>query len=358
MSYNGETWLKKTLKDAVYVPKLHTNLFSQTKVLDNGHKLQSTREAVNIYDGENIVAVGARKGSLYKMLFKVIEPENESVANIAIKKCSLRLWHERLGHQNVAHVREYLRKLSIGYINEGFDCDGCAYGKLHRLSFKLREEKATECGQIIRADLCGKLPEISLGGTEYFLLFKDDYSHFRKVYFLKHKSEVFEKIKVFLKWSEKQSGHPVKILRTDNGKEFDNHDVNDYLAQNGIDHEKTVARTPEQNVCVERENRTVMEAARAMIHAKGLSINLWAEAVNSAVYILNRTGTRTVKQKTPYELWFKRTVNIKQFHVFGTKVYVHVPKEVNWMQKPKSVFLSATMNTSRVIVCWTLRHGR
>lgn len=49
--------------------------------------------------------------------------------------------------------------------------------------------------------------------------------------------------------------------------------------------------TPEQNGCAERDNRTIVEAARAMMHAhEQLPQGLWAELANTAVYILNRTG--------------------------------------------------------------------
>lgn len=64
-----------------------------------------------------------------------------------------------------------------------------------------------------------------------------------------------------------------------------------------------------------------------MIHSYSLNKNLWAEAVNTAVYVLNRTGTSTVKDKTPYECWFEKPANVDNFKVFGSVVYSHVPKQ-------------------------------
>lgn len=85
--------------------------------------------------------------------------------------------------------------------------------------------------------------------------------------------------------------------------------------------------TPEQNGSSERENRTIVEAAKTMIHSHDLQLSLWAEAVNAAVYVLNRTGTSTVKNKTPYDLWHEKTANVDNLRVFGSFVYTHIPKQ-------------------------------
>lgn len=73
--------------------------------------------------------------------------------------------------------------------------------------------------------------------------------------------------------------------------------------------------------------RTIVEAARTLISNKNLSKNLWAEAVNIVVYVLNRKGNSGHEGKTPYELWFHRKPKINQLKIFGSEVYAHVPKE-------------------------------
>lgn len=103
--------------------------------------------------------------------------------------------------------------------------------------------------------------------------------------------------------------------------------VKETLRQHGIQHQKTVAFTPEQNDSAERENRTIVEAMRAMIHAKKLPLRLLAEAINTSVFILNRTGTSSQSQKTPYQLWFGRDAKLEKLITFGTTAYAHIPKE-------------------------------
>ncbi|UYV81386.1 hypothetical protein LAZ67_20001014 [Cordylochernes scorpioides] len=74
-------------------------------------------------------------------------------------------------------------------------------------------------------------------------------------------------------------------------------------------------------------NRTLIEAARSMIYAKNMSLKLWAEAVNTATYVLNRTGPTQIEGKTPYELWFDKKPAVDHLRIFGTECFVHVPDE-------------------------------
>ena len=167
--------------------------------------------------------------------------------------------------------------------------------------------------------------ELSLGGAKYFLLFKDDFSHYRTIYFLKNKSEAVEKLNNFLKLVNNQFGRQVKTLKSDNGKEIKNTESRKILEELGIFHERSAKYTPEQNGRIEREMRTIVEAARAELHTGNLSKQLWAEAMNYSVFTINRTGTSSVKGKSPAELWFGRHMNIKSMKPFGCKCYILIP---------------------------------
>jgi hypothetical protein len=70
-----------------------------------------------------------------------------------------------------------------------------------------------------------------------------------------------------------------------------------------------------------------MEAARAMLLEKGLPKRFWAEAVSTAVYLLNRCPTKAVQNKTPIEAWSRRKPSAKHLKVFGCICYSHIPKE-------------------------------
>ncbi|GBP40447.1 Copia protein [Eumeta japonica] len=111
--------------------------------------------------------------------------------------------------------------------------------------------------------------------------------------------------------------HGVLILHTDNGREYVNKVFKEYLDKEGIVHELTAPYTPEQNGR-EREIRTIVESARSMLYARDLPLDLWAEAVNCAVYILNRTSSSQTPGKTPYELWNGTKPELGHLKVFGS----------------------------------------
>ncbi|XP_022876705.1 uncharacterized protein LOC111394888 [Olea europaea var. sylvestris] len=97
--------------------------------------------------------------------------------------------------------------------------------------------------------------------------------------------------------------------------------------KNGIKRQLTVSRTPQQNGVAERKNRTIVEMARSMLKGKGLPNLYWAEAVNTAVYILNRSPTKAVRNKTPYEAWNKKKPMVDHFKIFGSIAYALIPSQ-------------------------------
>lgn len=329
LAYDGRRWIRRHLSDVLYVPAIHLNLFSMSRILEKGFTLTSDESKCEFKSNGNIVAVGERQVRLYKMFFKfLVSSEGDASAHTALKKESLKKWHERLCHQNVAHVKHFLRNNNIDYIDEQFVCEACIYGKHHRSSFSSREEKSSECGQIIHADLSGAIEPESIGGSKYYVIFKDDFSHYRHVRFMKNKSDVFEHFKHFVKMIDTQHDFRVRIFRSDNGTEFCNQNMANFMKERGIVHHRTIPYTPEQNGSAEREMRTIGEAARTLIHSRSLNKALWAEAVNTAVYVLNATGTSTIVGKTPYELWHHKKANIEHLKAFGVDVYKHIPKQL------------------------------
>ena len=113
---------------------------------------------------------------------------------------------------------------------------------------------------------------------------------------MKEKSEIISKLEEMLA-EAKTSGNTVRELLSDNGLEFDNEKVRKILQQHGVKQRLITPYTPQQNGCAERDNRTLVEAARAMLYAhSNLPKWLWAELVNTAAYIMNRTGVSAVKE--------------------------------------------------------------
>ena len=149
------------------------------------------------------------------------------------------------------------------------------------------------------------MPVKSLAGSKYFVTFIGDRSRFTSVYFLKSKSEVFEKFKEFVAWTEDLTGKQVKILRSDNVGEYKSKEFDKFCKEQGIKHEFTIARTPQQNGVSERMNRTVIESARSMLQQGKMPPRFWAKAVYTALYLRNRCPTTAVKGSVPYEVLYE-----------------------------------------------------
>ena len=332
---NGEG-IEGTMYDVLFVPDLNQNLFSvkvvakkgiNFSIAENGKKCLFTRDNI-------VIATGSDSGNLYKIDMNVLEPKNCNLINkvdskvISNELYTLQLWHERFCHQNKRHVKSFLRSLDINVLDNNDFCEGCAYGKQHRLTFHKRIERATRVREIIHADVCGPMEDESLARKRYFVIFKDDFSGFRQIYFIHQKSEVIEKLKTFCAEIENQFEENIKEFHSDGGKEFKNKYVESFLSSKGIRHTVNVPYTPEQNGVAERENRIIVEAARSMLYSKSdLPLFLWAEAMNTAVHVINRTGPTKQAGKTPYELWYGKSTSIENFKVFGTECFVHIPKE-------------------------------
>lgn len=167
----------------------------------------------------------------------------------------------------------------------------------------------------------------SLAGACFFVTFMDDATGFRYVYFVRHKSDVFDRFREYEQLVSNKFGRAIKTLRADNGLEYCNDKMRKYMTAKGIRMENTAPYTPQQNGRAERDNRTIVECARTMLQAKKLPKSLWAEAVNTAVYTLNRTGhSRVGESKTPYELWTGKKPDLSHVRIFGSEAFVHVPK--------------------------------
>nr|GEY07413.1 ribonuclease H-like domain-containing protein [Tanacetum cinerariifolium] len=121
---------------------------------------------------------------------------------------------------------------------------------------------------------------------------------------------------------ENQLSIKVKIIRSDNGTEFRNNDLNQFCGMKGIRREFSVPRTPQQNGIAERKNRTLIEAARTMLTDSLLPILFWAETVNTACYVQNRVLVTKPHNKTHYELLIRRTPSIGFMRPFGCPVTI------------------------------------
>lgn len=316
----------RTIDNILYVPEISCNLISVGQLLEEGYEVIFKTRFCTIKDkyGAELFKIEMKKKSFALKLQKAEE------VNVAESYSTTELWHKRMGH--VSHSR--LLQMKEMHLAEGLpslekklqDCKACHFGKQNRLPFPQSTWRAQAKLQLIHTDLAGPFPEPSLNGSRYYILFIDDFTRMSWIYFLKSKAEVKDTFWNFKQWVENQSRCKIQMIRSDNGSEYTSLNFSKLCTEAGIEHQLTAPYTPQQNGVCERKNRTVLEMARCLMHEKELPKEFWAEATNTAVFVLNRLPTKAVEGKTPFESWYGTKPTLTNLKVFGSLCYVHVPE--------------------------------
>jgi hypothetical protein len=181
-----------------------------------------------------VLLKGARFGNLYKMQGHTISDGYNSsiVPDIGVEeertptvsRENVMMWHQRLGHIREKGLRLLHSKgmvESICKYSLDFDlCEDCVYGKQNRVIFPSSATRAEGILQLVQSDGFGPVSVPSLGKSVYYVSFIYDFSRNTWIYFLRNKYEVFDMFKEFKALVENQTEKIIKVLRTDNGREF------------------------------------------------------------------------------------------------------------------------------------------
>jgi hypothetical protein len=195
--------------------------------------------------------------------------------------------------------------------------------------------------KLLHMDLFGPISYISIGGNKYGLVIVDDFSCFTWVFFFQDKSEAKGIVKKFIRRVQNKFELKVKNIKSDNGSEFRNTQVEEFLDEDGIKHELSAPYTPQQNGIVERKNRTLIEAARTILDEYKTPDSFWAEAINTACHATNRLYLHKYLNKTPYEIITGKKPSVHYFWVFGCKCFIlnKKPKASKFVSKVDEGFL-------------------
>jgi hypothetical protein len=260
-----------------------------------------------------------------------LEKKNEGDKTNTVLEKKTMLWHQRLGHIGEKGLRTLHSKGMIeGMSNCTLDfdfCENCIYGKHNRVRFPYGATREKGILELIHIDVFGPVLVPSLGKSMYYVSFIDYFSRNTWIYFLRKKSEVFDKFKEFKALVENQTKKKIKVLRTDNGGEFCGNEFEEFYKKCGIARQKTTPYTPQQNGVAGRMNKTLMEKERSFLSGVELGQELWAEVVSTTCYLVNRSPSSALDDTTPHELWSGNKPSLQHLRVFGCDVYVHVPKE-------------------------------
>ncbi|GJX52393.1 retrovirus-related pol polyprotein from transposon TNT 1-94 [Tanacetum coccineum] len=318
-----------TIKRVYYVEGLNHNLFSVGQFCDADLEVAFRKSTCFVRDLQgNDLLTGNRGTDLYTISLQETTSSTPICLMAKASPTQAWLWHRRLSHLNFDYINLLSKKdVVIGlpklkYVKDQL-CSSCEVSKAKRSSFKSKTVPSSKGRlNLLHMDLCGPMRVASINGKKYILVIVDDYSRYTWTLFLRSKDETPEVLKDFLTMIQRNLQAPVISVRTDRGTEFLNKTLNAFFKEEGIEHQTSTPRTPEQNGVVERRNRTLVEAARTMLSASKLPLFFWAEAIATACYTQNRSIIIPTHEKTAYHIINDRKPSIKHLHIFGCTCYL------------------------------------
>lgn len=330
----GGKYILATLTDVLHVPKVHRNLISIGVLTDRGFEALFTKEGLKVVRNNKVVAAGVREsGRLYRLRCRTVVGEHaEAHAVSGVDPQRLDVWHERFGHANYQTIQAAIHNDAVTDLQllggttipeEQRFCEACCLGKQARLPLPLSTRRATFCGELVHFDICGPMSVKTPRGCRYLALFVDDFSGYLLGYPMRQKSGIYNVVQDVITEAS-SAGHKLRCFKSDNAMEFKSAMMVSILRRHHIKQEFSTPYVPAENGRIERQNRTVIESARAMLTAAGLPKMLWAEASVAACYIRNRIPLKRLEWKTPKELWTGSKPSVGHLRIWGSVGYTFV----------------------------------
>lgn len=236
-------------------------------------------------------------------------------------------------------------------------CESCAIGKAIRQPFPKKSTSKTSAPlELIHSDVAGPL-EKGPGSELYFLTFIDDYTRYCKLYLIRNKGESLRCFQDYVAKAEKFHGAKLKRVRTDNGTEFGGNRIfknqfDEFCSRNGIQHDRTVPYSPQQNGVAESKNKVLVNAVRSMLNDAGLPKSYWTFAIKCANFVFNNTVSG-VTNKIPAFEFYGRSYPLKDLQIFGTTVYAWIPSSTRTKlddRSEKAIFLGYSEDSKGYII--------
>nr|GEX22284.1 hypothetical protein [Tanacetum cinerariifolium] len=275
---------KLDFNDVYFVKELKFNPFSVSQMCDKKNNVLFTDTECLVLspdfklpDESQVLLRVSRENNMYNVNLKNIVPSGDLTflfAKATVDESNL--WHRRLAHINFKTINK-----------------------------------------LVKGDLVRGLPTEVFENDHTCVAY--DYSRFTWVFFLATKDETSPILKTFITGLKNQLSLKVKVIKSDNGTEFKNNDLNQFCGMKGMKSEFSIPRTPQQNGIAERKNTTLIDAARTMLADSLLPILLWAEAVNEGFLV-------------------EYSVNSKAFRLFNSRTHiVQETLHVNFLENKPNV---------------------
>jgi len=321
----------------VYYKPGHSSILSELRLEDSGVVFETdpprSRSARDSRDGKLLFTANRQASTHYQVSFKCEQllPKDQTVLYMKDAKPENKaaVAHCRLGHPGVETLKQIIADDTYEFgqfknceqdIDKLF-CETCVLGKLTKMPFPGTEKpRATTPYEKLHLDLW-QSNVASKGRAVYALQIRDEFTKMISVKILKNKSDAPAQIKNFIAAVSNQYNSVVKGVQTDGGGELVSNEMKEFYASKGITLQWTPAHTPELNGIAEAGNKTVINMTRTLLLASKLPSHMWAEAAQTAAYLINRLPTRILGGKSPMEMLTGRKPNLAHLRTFGAWAY-------------------------------------
>jgi hypothetical protein len=214
-----------------YVNGLKCNLISVSQLCDAKYIIQfDDKRGIIFNDNKEVVLIAPRRDDVYVLDMSTLTQNGTCLFTKACETINW-LWHKRLSHLNFKNINNLAKQnkvlgLPSLVFSKDKPCSACEKGKYHRASFKTKQNFSIKsCLHLLHMDLFGPVHPRAINHEKYTLVIVDEYSRYTLVYFLTKKSQATDTIMSFFRNIENQNDIRVKQIRTDNGTEFRNQDL-------------------------------------------------------------------------------------------------------------------------------------
>jgi len=344
-----------TLHNVLYIPAFTlNNLFVQRPITSLKCKLIFTDNVCQIQERSTSKMIG--QANIVNGLYHLHTDKEENLICFLQEQGSfevakgLNIWHCRMGHSS----KGVLEKLTKQYTNiHSVDidvCSPCHLAKQHKLPFPLSKTSSEHVFYLIHMDIWGRLNVHSLHGHKYFLTIVDDHSRYTWIHLMESKSETRDYMQHFIAHIKNQFNKGIKVIRTDNGKEFC---WKDFYDKHGIIHQTSCNETPEQNSIVERKHQHILNIARCILYQSNLPNLFLSYAVLHSVHLINRLPSPVIQNECPYKLMYGSVPDLSNIKVFGCLCFASTLEQSRHKLDPrtrKCIFLGFKHGTKGYVV--------
>ena len=332
------------LKDVAFIPEFFTNVVSLKRLIKGGIEWLTREDKLML--GNQVFCLVEQKLGQWVLEYNSTQQTSTTKqqsstfvvrsAQARISKASAMIWHERLAHCG-PEVLEHLPTSVTGVkLVDGpttTECETCGVSKAHEVISRRRSQRAEKPFDRVHWDMIHFAE--GFNGDRYASHFLDDKTRMNWVYTHSRKTQaaLLDIFKEFTAYVERQFGRKIKIFRIDNesslGGQFDQ-----WATDEGIEFETSTPYAPEQNGAAERSGGVMVTKARCIRVKASLPEEMWPEMIKASAYLVNRTPTKHLDWKSPFECLqasLGRTIitpNIGHLKVYGCKTYVYIPEEI------------------------------